>query len=95
MGAYLLNCFLKMDYYLGRNMTKTSGLKTIAKFMNRKGNNDTLQYTKYHFGNHEKIDYANGDTKNLFYIFGGDNLTGLYIQENATAQVTFSPSSIN
>lgn len=37
MGDYLLNCFFKMDYYLGRNMTKTSGLKAVAKFMNRIG----------------------------------------------------------
>ena len=36
--------------------------------------------------NHEKFVYANGNEKNLFYIFGGKELTGLYMQstDNST-----------
>ncbi len=48
-----------------------------------------LKYTKYHFGNHEKFVYPNGTTKNLFYIFGGKELTGLYIKENSTGQMGY------
>ncbi len=48
-----------------------------------------LKYTKYHFGNHEKFVYPDGHTKNLFYIFGGKELTGLYIKEYSSEQMGY------
>ncbi len=40
-----------------------------SKWRTRYYENGTLQYTKYHFGNHEQFLYPDGTRKDLFYIF--------------------------
>ena len=77
-------------YRLDNNELKFDYRPDTTKWRTRYYEDDVLQYTKYHYGNHEKIDYANGTSKNLFYIFGGKELGGIYIDQNGYGQMGYT-----
>ena len=78
------------SFRLDNNELKFDYRPDASKWRTRYYEDDVLQYTKYHRGTHEKVVYADGTTKNLFYIFGDKDLAGICVKVGSNTQMTYA-----